>query len=71
MATPQFARPSTPARPSRQQVPGIAFCHHQHRGGQFCNRSAHPELRYCVWHLRGIPKKIVSLAKSAKLLLVR
>ena len=71
MATPQLARPTMPAQPARSQGPESALCHHQHRDGQFCNRSAHPELRYCVWHLRSFPKRIVSLAKSARLLLVR
>jgi len=71
MATPQLARPTMPARTVRPEGPESALCHHQHRDGQFCNRSAHPELRYCVWHLRSFPKRIVSLAKSARLLLGR
>lgn len=70
MATPQLARPRTPVRAPLPPAPKTALCHHQHRDGQFCNRSAHPELRYCFWHLRSWPKKIVSLFKSAKIYLL-
>lgn len=69
MATPQLAHLRTPARAPLPPAPKTAFCHHQYRDGQFCNRSSHPELRYCFWHLPSIPKKIVSLVRSAKLYL--
>jgi hypothetical protein len=69
MATPQLAPVRVSPRAPLPQTPKSVFCHHQHRDGQFCNRSAHGDLRYCLWHLDSLGKKLKSLYKSTRLYL--